>query len=112
GAGRTQGDQLVGIHGDVAGIPASEVRLGRAVLHEIAGHPVVFASAGEVLYLLAPIAAMELGAAFTGGTDQHHRKARVECHRDESSLAVTGHTLDPDTRGVNAFIGFEVVETS
>ena len=64
GSRRAQRDELVRVHRNVARIPAAEGCGGGAVLQEIAGHPMVFAGAGQVLDRFAPIAPMELGAAF------------------------------------------------
>src|SRR6478672_2249552 len=43
-AWRAEGDEFVGVDRDVAGILAPECRVRRTVLHEVASHPVVFAS--------------------------------------------------------------------
>ena len=75
-ARRAQRDQLVRVHRHVAGVLAAEGRLGGAVLQEVAGHPVVFAGAGQVLDRLAEVAAVQLGAAFAGRADEHHGEAR------------------------------------
>ena len=50
------------VHRDVSGILAAEAGLGRAVLQEVAGHPVILARAREILDGLAEVAAMQLGA--------------------------------------------------
>ena len=68
-----EGDEFVGVDGNVAGSLASEGRLGGAVLDEVAGHPVVLA-AGEALNGLAEIAAQEGGSAFAGGADENHER--------------------------------------
>ena len=61
---RAQSDQLVGVHRQV-------VRSERTgVFEEIAGHPVIFARAGDVLHELTEIAAVQLRAALAGGTDR------------------------------------------
>jgi hypothetical protein len=54
-----QCDQLVRVHGQIAGVQWPRI------LDEISGDPVVFAGAGDVLDLLAEVAPVELGAAFS-----------------------------------------------
>ena len=89
---------------------AAERRLGRAVLEEVAGHPVVLAGAGEVLDRLAEVAAVQLRAAFAGRADEHHGEARIERHRHERRLAVARDAFDADALRVHAAIGLEIVE--
>ena len=79
----------------------SERCIGGSVLQEIAGHPVVFAGAGKIFDSLAPIAAMQLGAALAGRTDENKGEAGVERHGDERSLAVARNTFDAHMLGVN-----------
>src|SRR6185295_16731301 len=62
-ARRAERDQLVSVDRDVAGVPAAERGRGRAVLQEVAGHPVILARAGEILDGFAEVPAMQLGAA-------------------------------------------------
>ena len=109
---RAERDQLVRVDRNVAGVLAAERGLRRAVLQEVAGHPVVLAGAGEVLDGFAEIAAMQLGAALAGGADQHHREALVERHRHERRLAVARHAFDADLLRVDGLVGFEVVEAA
>ena len=89
-----------------------KVAFDGAVLQEVAGHPVVLAGAGEVLDRFAPVAAMQLGAAFAGRSDQHDREARVERHRDERGLAVARDAFDADLLRVDRLVGLEIVETA
>jgi len=55
-ARRTQGDEFVGVYRQVGCILATESRVRRPILHEVASHPVVFA-AGEILHSFAKITA-------------------------------------------------------
>src|SRR6266851_212874 len=57
GAGGAEGDEFVGVYGEVGGGE------GAGVFEEVAGHPVVLAGGGYVFQLLAPVAAVELGSA-------------------------------------------------
>ena len=98
------------IHRDVAHVLAAEVRLGRAVLQEVASHPVILAGAGEVLDLFPQVAPMQLGAALAGGGDQADGKSRVVRHRHQCRLAVARHALDADALCINALVGLEIVE--
>ena len=111
-ARRAQRDQFVRVDRQIAGGLAAERRFGGAVLQEVAGHPVILARAGEVLDRLAPIAAMQLGAAFAGRPDQHHREARIERHRHQRRLAVARNAFDADLLGVDGFLGFEIIEAA
>ena len=63
---RAERDELVRIDRKIVGVFAAEGGFGRAVLEEIAGHPVIFAGAGEVFHGFAEIATVRLGAAFAG----------------------------------------------
>ena len=110
-ARRAEGDQLVGVDGNVAGGLAAEGRLGGAVLHEVAGHPVVFA-AGEAFDGLAEVAAKQRCAAFAGRADEHHGEALIEGHGDERGFAVARDAFDADMLGVDGGVGFEVVEAA
>src|SRR6187402_979262 len=55
---------------------------------------------------------MWLGSAFTGRTNEPHRKARLERHRDECRLAVTRNSLDADLPGVHCGIRFEIIQSA
>src|SRR6478672_1190707 len=44
---------------------ADERRVGRAVLQEVPGHPVILTGAGEALDSLTPVPAMQLRASFS-----------------------------------------------
>ncbi len=101
---RAQGDQLVGVHRQVAR------RQRAAVLEEVAGHPMIFARSGEVLDQLAEIAAVQLRPALARGADEADREALVVGHRDERRLAVARQPLDPDLLGVDGLVGLEVVQ--
>ena len=105
-------DQLVGIHRHVAGVLAAEGGFGGAVLQEVAGHPVVFAGAGQVLHGFAEIAAVQFGAAFAGGADEHDGEARVEGHGHQRGLAVARNALDADLLGVHGFVGFQIIQAA
>src|SRR5260370_21721379 len=59
GTRRTQGDQFMRVHRQI--VPGQRA----GVLEEVAGHPVILARTGDVLNDLAPIAAVELVAAFS-----------------------------------------------
>ena len=94
----------MGIDGQVVAVS------GPRILEEVAGHPVVFARAGDVLHQLAEVAAVELGAALAGGADEADGEPRVVGHRDERRLAVAREPLDADLLGVDGFVGLEIVE--
>ena len=96
--------------GRSSSVLASEGRLGRAVLQEVAGHPVVLAGSREVLHRLAEVAAMRLGAAFAGRAHEHDREARLEGHGDQGRLAVARDPFDADVLGVDRGQRLEVVE--
>src|SRR5262245_22477046 len=63
---RAERDQFMCVNRKIAAVPATEARLDRAILQEVAGHPVVLATAGEVLDGLAPIPAMKFCSALSG----------------------------------------------
>src|SRR5207302_9359251 len=105
-------NQLIGINGQVTSVLAPKRSFSRAILQEVAGHPVVAPRAREVFNLLAEITSVRFGAAFSGGTDQHDRKARIKRHGHECSLAKTRHSFNAGTLCVYGFIGFEIVETT
>ena len=83
---------------------------GPGVLQEVAGHPVILAGGGDVLHQFAPVAAMDLGAAFARGADVGDRKTRVVRHRDEGCLAVARVAFDADLFGVHGLVGLEIIE--
>src|SRR5437667_7448424 len=70
-----QRNQLIGVNRQITGILAPKRSLSRTILEEISGHPVITSRAREVLNFLAEIPPVRFGAAFSGGTDQHDRKA-------------------------------------
>ena len=80
------------------------------VLEEVAGHPVVFAGAGDVFHLFAAIAAIDFRAAFAGRADVGDGEARVVGHGDERRFAVARVAFDADLLGVHGFIGLEIIE--
>jgi len=69
-----RGRSTRGIHRQIAGVLAAEGSFRGAVLDEIAGHPMIFAGAGEAFDRFSPIAAMQFSAAFAGRTNQHQAK--------------------------------------
>jgi hypothetical protein len=95
---------------NIVGAPRAEGGLRRAVLEEIAGHPVISAGTGEVLDRFAEIAAMRLGATLARRAHQHDREARLEGHRDQRGLAVAGHAFDADLPGIYGGNSLEIVE--
>src|ERR1700719_2183917 len=105
-----QRDQLMGVHGNIAGILAAEGGVGSAILQEVAGHPMIFDSSREVLDRLAPITAMQLCSTLAGGTDQNHGEASVVRHRDQRRLALARTALDPDLLRVRSLIALEIIE--
>src|ERR1043166_324836 len=72
----------------------------------------VFARAGEVLDGFAKITAMQLRAAFAGGTDQRDGEARFESERGQRGFAVTRHALDANFLRVHGGIGFEIIQSA
>ena len=111
-ARRAERDQFVRVHRQIAGGLAAERRLGSAVLQEVAGHPVIFAGAGQILDRFAPVAAMQLGAAFARRADQHHREARVERHRHQRGFAVARDAFDADLFRIHGLVGFQIIEAA
>ena len=111
-ARRAQGDEFVRVDGQVAGVLAAKGTFGSTILEKVAGHPVVFAGAGEVFDSFAKIAAMEFGAAFAGRADEHKSKARVEGHGDKCSFAITRNAFDADVFCVDSFIGFQIIQSA
>jgi hypothetical protein len=107
---RAQGDQLVRVDGQVTGSPAAQTRLRRAVLQEVAGHPVVLPRSGQALDCLAEVAPEQRRAALAGGADKDDCKARLERHRDQGRLAKARYALDAHACGVDRRVGFEEVE--
>src|SRR5262245_16123471 len=108
----TQGHQLVGINGNVAGVLAAESGFFRAVLYKVAGHPVVFALRRQILHGFTPVATMQFCAAFTGRPNEDERKPRVIGHRDESSLPVPGDAFDSDFLRIDCLVGLEIIQTT
>ena len=102
----------MGIHRNVAGVLAAEIGLRGAVLQEVAGHPVVLARAGEVLDRFTPVAAVQLGAAFAGRTDEDHGESGVEGHGHQGGLAVARNTFDADMLGIHGLVGFEIIQAA
>ncbi len=100
------------VHRQVAGVLAAELGFGRAVFQEVAGHPVVFAGAGEALDGFAEIPAVQFRAAFARGADERHGEARLEGERDERGLAVARHAFDADLLRVHGGIGFKAVQSA
>src|SRR6185437_13384486 len=78
---RAKSNQFVRIHGKVRGVLAAKGRIGSSILHKVASHPVILA-AGETFDGFPKVAAKKCGATFSGGSDEHGRKARIECHGD------------------------------
>src|SRR4029079_7396517 len=102
--------QLGRVDGQVARIHRAEVGLRRAVLQEVARHPVVLAARGEILDLLAPASSMQLRAALARGADEHDGETLIERHRDERRLAVPRYALDADAASVDARLRREEIE--
>src|SRR5205814_145761 len=96
----------------VAGVLAAKSGFGRSVLQEISSHPVIFAGASEIFYGFAKIAAVQFGAAFAGGADEHKSETCVECHGDQRGLAVARNAFDADVLGVHSFVGFEIIQAA
>ena len=86
--------------------------LGRAVLQEVAGHPVILAGPCEILHFLSEIASVRFGATFPGGTHQHNSKASIERHGHERSLSITRDAFDANVLRVHAFVRLQIVETA
>ena len=107
-----ESEKLVRVDGNVAGIHAAGGGFGRAVLQEVAGHPVILAGAGEVFDGFAEVAAQGSCSAFTGGADEDHGEARIVGHGDERGFAVAGDAFDADVFGVDGGIGLEIVEAA
>ncbi len=80
------------------------------VFQEVAGHPMIFGSGGDVFDLLAEVAAKDLGAAGAGGADEGDGETLVVGHGNERGLSVARETFDADLFGVNGGVGFEIVE--
>ena len=91
------------------GEPATVGRLRCAVLHEVAGHPVVPAGR-QVLHGLAEVAAQQRGSALAGRTHQHHREALIESHGHQRRLAVARHAFNADVFGIDSRVGLEIIE--
>ena len=70
----------------------------------------VFAGGGDVLKLLAEVAAGEVGSAGAGGVDVGDGEAGVVGHGYQGGLAEAGVALDGDVVGVDGGVGGEVVQ--
>src|SRR5580765_984630 len=55
---------------------------------------------------------MELGSAFTRGSDQDDGEALIEGHGHQRRLAVARHPFDADFPGVDGAIRLEIVEAA
>ena len=64
----------------------------------------------DVLYLLAPIAAMKLCSTFARGADEYDCEPIIICHSHDSRLTKTRVALDPDPFGVHRFVGLEIIQ--
>src|SRR5579871_2111944 len=106
-----EGDKLVRIYGQIAGVFAAELGFGGAIFHEVSGHPVVLASS-EALDGFAEVSAQKRGAAFTRGADQAYGEAWLKRHCDQRGFAVARDTFDADVFCVDGRIGFEIVEAA
>ena len=87
-------------------------RFGRAVLEEVARHPVIPAGAGEVFDGFSEVAAMRLDAALARGADQDHRESLVEGHGDQRGLTVARDALDAHLLRVHRSVGFEIIQSA
>src|SRR2546422_7350839 len=83
-------DQLVRIDGQVGGGPGW---VGRAILDEVAAHPVVPAS-GKVLHSLAEDVAVQLHPALARRPDETDGDARLIRLSHDSGLPVARQALD------------------
>src|SRR5579872_1239315 len=102
----------MGVYREVFGSFGTEGGLGGAIFHEVSGHPVVFA-AGETFYRFAPIAPVELGAAFAGRPDKAHGEAGLEGKRDECCFAIPGDPFYAYVFSIDHwFARFEIVQGS
>src|SRR4029078_3748806 len=95
---------------EIARARAAEGGRRCAVLQEVPGHPVILAGAGEILDGFAPVAAMELRAAFAGRSREDERESFVERHRHERRLSVSRHAFDADGLRADRAIALEIVE--
>ena len=68
-AGRAEGEQFVGVDGQVTPGFGAKSGFGGTVFHVISCHPVIF-STGEALDGFTEYASMKSGAPFAGGADQ------------------------------------------
>jgi hypothetical protein len=109
-----QRNQLMLVHRQVGHGFLAKRRVVRRILQEVAGHPVVFAAAGQVLQKLAEVAAKQLGASRAGGGDEPRGDPPVEGRGDQRGLAVPRHAGDAHLGGIDArvWVGFEVVDES
>src|ERR1700744_1271816 len=100
------------IHWNVARILAAERSVRSAVLKEVAGHPVVFTGARQILYRFTPVAAMQFRSAFTGRSDQHNSESLIVGHRYERGLAVARNAFDANLLRIHELVGFEIIKTT
>src|SRR5204862_7298688 len=70
----------------------------------------VLASTRDVLHNLAPIAPMQLGAAFTGGTNVSHGETWFIRHRHERRLSITGVALKGNLFSIDHFVSLEIIQ--
>src|SRR5258708_7647459 len=64
------------------------------VFDKIPGHPMIFAGRGDVLDLLAKVAAPDLGPAGSRGSYECDREARLVRHRHQCRLPVARQTFN------------------
>src|SRR5580658_1225134 len=81
-----------------------------SILEEVAGHPMIFSRRGEVFYLLAELAAQDLGAAFTRGTDEGDGQAGLIGHGDECGFAIARQAFYANLFRVDRPIRFKIVQ--
>src|SRR5205807_2237536 len=77
---------------------------------EVACHPVVLGSGGDVLDLLTKIATQNLGAARAGRADEGDRETRVISRRDQRRFSVAGQPFDANLFGVDSLVAHEIVQ--
>jgi len=71
---------------------------------------VILSGPCQVFNRLAEIAAVQLGAAFAGRSDEDYGKPGIECHRHQSGLAEARNAFDADFPGIDRLIRFEVIQ--
>src|SRR5579871_171976 len=107
---RAQRDQFIRIDGNVSRRLTPKRRLRRAVLHEVPGHPVIFA-AGQILDGLAEIPPQQSRSAFSRRSHQHHRKALIHRHCQKCGLAEARHTFNADMFRIHRGISFQIIQS-